>query len=76
MSVNPGFAGQKFMNSVIPKIESLRKIYDGDIEVDGGINNETAKGAVAAGANILATASYFFGSKDPKKAVAALKRLK
>jgi len=76
MSVNPGFAGQKFMNSVIPKVESLRKIYDGEIEVDGGINNETAKRAVAAGANILATASYFFGSKDPKAAVAALKRLK
>lgn len=76
MSVNPGFAGQAFMDSVLPKIEALRKIYKGDIAVDGGINNETAKKAVQAGANILATASFFFKSKDPKETIKSLKRLK
>jgi ribulose-phosphate 3-epimerase len=74
MSVNPGFAGQTFMSSVLPKIEALRKIYDKDIEVDGGINEVTGKEVVKAGANILATASYFFKAKDPKAAVEKLRR--
>lgn len=76
MSVNPGFAGQKFMPSVMPKVEELRKIYDGDIGVDGGINDATGKQVVDAGANILATASYFFKAEDPKEAVRKLKELK
>jgi len=75
MSVNPGFAGQKFMSSVIPKIEALRNIYKGDIEVDGGINDVTAKDVVKAGANVLATASYFFKAKDPKEAIEKLKKI-
>lgn len=75
MSVNPGFAGQKFMPSVLPKVKALREIYDGDIEVDGGINDVTAKEVVKAGANALATASYFFKSRDPKDAVKRLKML-
>lgn len=75
MSVNPGFAGQKFMPSVLSKIIALRKIFDGDIAVDGGINEETAKEVVKAGANILATASYFFKSTRPKQLVSRLKRL-
>lgn len=75
MSVNPGFAGQKFMPSVLPKISALRKIFTKDIEVDGGINEETAKEVVKAGANILATASYFFKSPEPKKLVERLKSL-
>lgn len=73
MSVNPGFAGQKFIPSALPKIVALRKIFAKDIEVDGGINEETAKEVVKAGANILATASYFFKSKDPKNLVKRLK---
>lgn len=75
MSVNPGFAGQKFMESIVPKIEALRRIYDKDIEVDGGMNVETAKKVIKAGANVIATASYFFKSEDPKKAVDALKKI-
>jgi len=75
MSVNPGFSGQKFMESVLPKIESLRKIYKGDIAVDGGINDSTAKFAVKAGANILVTASHFFSSADKKKLIDDFKLL-
>jgi ribulose-phosphate 3-epimerase len=76
MSVNPGFSGQKFMASVIEKVRELREIYSGDIEVDGGINDITGKLVVDAGANILATASYFFKAGDGKEAVEKLKNLK
>ena len=76
MSVNPGFANQKFMPIVMPKIQQLRDVFDGDIAVDGGINNFTAPEAVKAGANILATASYFFGSNNPKEVVKDLKKLR
>ena len=75
MSVNPGFAKQKFMPDVLSKIEELRKTFKGDIAVDGGINESTAPLAVKAGANVLATASYFFGAKDPKNTVQYLKSL-
>ena len=75
MSVNPGFAKQKFMPTALPKIQELRKIYKGDIAVDGGINALTANEAVKAGANILATASYFFSSPKPKEVVKYLKDL-
>jgi len=75
MSVNPGFAKQKFMPQVLSKIERLRKSFDGDIAIDGGINATTAPKAVKAGVNILATASYFFGSDNPKETVQYLKNL-
>ena len=75
MSVNPGFAGQKFIPEVLPKIAALRAKFTGDIAVDGGVNAETAPGAARAGANIMVTASYFFGSNDPPAAVKFLKRL-
>ena len=75
MSVNPGFSGQKFMNSVMPKVKELRDIFNKDIAVDGGINDITAKEAISAGANILVTASYFFGSKNKKEIVAKLKSI-
>jgi ribulose-phosphate 3-epimerase len=76
MSVNPGFSGQKFMESVLPKIEALRKIYKGDIGIDGGINDLTAKLAVRAGANILVTASHFFSSANKKKLIDDFKLLR
>jgi len=76
MSVNPGFAKQKFMPEVLPKMEALNKTFKGDIAIDGGINETTAPQAVKAGANILATASYFFGAKDQKKVVNYLKSLR
>lgn len=76
MSVNPGFAKQKFMPMVLPKIKELGKTFKGDIAVDGGVNADTAQGVVDAGANVLATASYFFGAQDPSQAVKYLKSLK
>ncbi len=76
MSVNPGFAKQKFMAEVLPKIKTLRSRFKGDIEVDGGVNKETAPDIVKAGANLLVSASYFFGSPNPKEAASFLKNLK
>ncbi len=75
MSVNPGFAKQKFIPSVLSKIIELRKIFQGDIAIDGGINELTAPEAVKAGANVLANASYFFGSEKPKDVVKYLKSI-
>jgi ribulose-phosphate 3-epimerase len=65
MSVNPGFAGQSFMGEVLPKVTELRKIINDkklkiDIEIDGGINFETAPLAVKAGANILVSGTTIF----------------
>ncbi len=67
MSVNPGFGGQKFMPHVLTKIEELRKIekknnLNFDIEIDGGINFENSKEAIAAGANILVSGTTIFKS--------------
>lgn len=76
MSVNPGFAKQKFMPLVLPKIEQLREVFKGDIAVDGGINAGTAPQVVKAGANVLATASYFFSAPNPRELVQGLKGLR
>ncbi len=76
MSVNPGFAGQKFMSNALGKIRQLRRIYDGDIEVDGGINDETAPAVINAGANILVSASYLFKSRDMRGAICRLKKIR
>ncbi|MGN0529121.1 MAG: ribulose-phosphate 3-epimerase [Eubacterium sp.] len=74
MTVEPGFGGQSFMESTMPKIEKLRKIApDIDIEVDGGINAETVKTASKAGANVFVAGSAVFKSDDPCKAVGILK---
>ena len=75
MSVNPGFSGQKFMSSVLPKIKRLRSIYNKDIEVDGGINLLTAKDVVLAGANMLVAGTYVFGSKDMGEAIKSLRNV-
>jgi ribulose-phosphate 3-epimerase len=69
MSVFPGFSGQEFIPSVLPKIKKLRSIFSGDISVDGGINDKVAAKLINAGANILAAGSYVFGSKDAKLAI-------
>ncbi|MFH1867484.1 MAG: ribulose-phosphate 3-epimerase [Candidatus Omnitrophota bacterium] len=73
MTVEPGFAGQKFMNEVVPKISAIRCCYGGYIQVDGGINAETAKAVKAAGANVLVAGSYIFGAKNIKKAIESLR---
>lgn len=69
MSVNPGFSGQKFIPSVIPKIKKLRAIFIGEISVDGGVSDKVAAGLIKAGANILASGSYIFGAKNTKQAI-------
>jgi ribulose-phosphate 3-epimerase len=69
MSVNPGFSGQTFIPGALAKIKQLRSIYGGDIAVDGGINDKTAKQVIRAGANILAAGSYIFGARDARLAI-------
>ena len=76
MTVNPGFGGQKFIRSALPKIKKLRAIFHGDISVDGGINAKTAPGIIRAGANILAAGSYIFNALDPKAAIERLRNAK
>ncbi|MFH1683934.1 MAG: ribulose-phosphate 3-epimerase [Candidatus Margulisiibacteriota bacterium] len=81
MSVNPGFEGQKFMPEVLPKIKKLRaeiskRRLNVDIEVDGGINIETAPQVVKAGANVLVAGSAIFYAKDYKAVIKKLKELK
>ena len=68
MTVNPGFGGQKFIPEMIQKIKDLRKINENiDIEVDGGINDETAKLVKEAGANVLVAGSYIFSGNYKEK---------
>lgn len=73
MSVNPGFGGQGFMPEVLPKIFELRNIFEGDIEVDGGVNDVNAKAVIRKGANILAAGTYLFKADDMKEAIRRLK---
>jgi len=75
MSVNPGFGGQKFIESSLEKVRWLRRqMGEGkDIEIDGGINTETAPLAVEAGATILVAGTAIFRADDPARVVAALR---
>ena len=73
MTVEPGFGGQSFMAHVTPKIEMLRKIFKGHIQVDGGINVQTAPGVLDAGADVLVAGTAIFGEKDYAEAINALR---
>ena len=74
MTVEPGFGGQSFMEHVMPKIEKLRAIgYEGDIEVDGGINPETIKVAAKAGANVFVAGSAVFKTETPNETIELLR---
>lgn len=80
MGVNPGFGGQKFIENTIRKVERLRKmIREAEthtlIEVDGGVQAETAPRLVKAGVNVLVSGSYVFKSTDPCSTIQALKKL-
>ena len=81
MTVHPGFGGQEFMPEVLEKISFTREcltkldIRNVDIEVDGGINDKTAKQCIEAGANVLVSGTYLFGSPDMRKAIADLKKV-
>lgn len=77
MSVNPGFGGQKFIENTINKVKRLRKLIDKSgskalIQIDGGVQAETAPRLVAAGADVLVSGSYVFKAKDP---IATIKSL-
>ena len=70
MSVNPGFGGQKFIEQAINKTKRLRQLIDESqsnalIEIDGGVQNETAPRLVSAGADVLVSGSYVFRAADP-----------
>jgi ribulose-phosphate 3-epimerase len=80
MTVNPGWAGQKFIPEAAEKISEARKIIDEEelatlIEVDGGINEDTGRICVKHGVDILAAGSSIFGAKDRRKALETLKKL-
>lgn len=77
MSANPGFGGQKFIENTINKVKRLRKLIDESgskalIQIDGGVQAETAPRLVAAGADVLVSGSYVFKAKDP---IATIKSL-
>ncbi|MBL6664424.1 MAG: ribulose-phosphate 3-epimerase [Rickettsiales bacterium] len=79
MTVNPGFGGQKFMDSQLEKIRNIRhKIKKSgqniELEVDGGINKETAKLVIEAGADVLVAGSYIFKSSNYSQAISSLKK--
>lgn len=73
LAVNPGLAGQKFLPTVLEKVRFLRHHFpNAKIEVDGGVNLETARLVKEAGADILTAASYIFDNKNPKEAYSKL----
>lgn len=80
MSVNPGFGGQKFIEGSVDKVVRLRKLIERKnskalIEVDGGVQAETAPRLVAAGTDVLVSGSYVFKAADPVATIKGLKEL-
>jgi ribulose-phosphate 3-epimerase len=78
MSVNPGFGGQEFIPNALDKIERLRKMIDGQqykalIQIDGGVNSQTAGDVIRAGADVLVAGSAIFGSADYRASIQQLK---
>ncbi len=79
MTVNPGFGGQQFIRSTLPKIRTLRTMLQErgldriDIEVDGGINADTAPHVIEAGANVLVAGNAVFGEADRAAAIAKIR---
>lgn len=81
MTVEPGFGGQSFMYDMVNKISDLKKIIDNNkydclIEVDGGINDKTAKVCIDAGADILVSGSYIFAAEHPQQVLKGLKSIR
>lgn len=81
MSVNPGFGGQKFIEETVAKTKRLRRLIDESgskalIQIDGGVNAETAPRLVEAGADVLVSGSYIFKADDPEKTIHDLKLCK
>ena len=80
MTVNPGFGGQSFINQCLDKVRTLAQIKNEynlsfDIEVDGGINDDTAKQCLAAGANLLVSGSHLFNADNAENAISTMRDL-
>jgi len=80
MSVNPGFGGQSFIENTYNKVKKLKNLIkekhsNSLIEIDGGVNLETGKKLIEAGANALVAGSFVFGSENPTKTISNLKKL-
>jgi ribulose-phosphate 3-epimerase len=80
MSVNPGFGGQRFIENTIAKVHRLRQLISQSgshalIEIDGGVQDETAPRLVKAGADVLVSGSYVFKAQDPIATIQSLKDL-
>lgn len=80
MTVEPGFGGQSFMANMMPKVRKIRKYISQyqplcELEVDGGVGEETAKNCIDAGANVLVAGSAYFKASDPAAFVRSLKSL-
>ena len=80
MSVNPGYGGQHFIEHSVEKVKELKKLIDRKglstlIEVDGGVNAETGKRLVDAGADVLVAGNYVFKSPDPVETIRQLKAI-
>ena len=80
MSVNPGFGGQRFIENTLKKAQQLRELIDRTgsqalIEVDGGVQGETAPRLVNAGVDVLVSGSYVFNSPTPEETIRQLRRL-
>ena len=81
MSVNPGFGGQSFIEHSLEKVKKLKALIQAThshtlIEIDGGVNFETGRELVTAGADALVAGSFVFKSEDPEATIAGLKNLK
>jgi len=79
MTVNPGFGGQKFISSVLPKIKQVKELAEQkglnlEIEVDGGVNEETAQLCIEAGATVLVAGSAVFNQTNREEAISRLKK--
>ena len=80
MSVNPGFGGQKFIENTIAKVKRLKRLIEERgskalIEVDGGVQAETAPRLVEAGVDVLVSGSYVFKAENPKETIRGLRNL-
>lgn len=80
MSVNPGFGGQKFIENAVIKVQQAKELIQRKnsgalIEVDGGVNDQTAAALINAGANVLVAGSFVFNSNNPAETIAKLKSL-
>jgi len=78
MSVNPGFGGQSFIPEVLPKIREVKAMAEQfnptlEIEIDGGVNEDTAKLCIEAGANVLVAGSAIYNKSNRKAAIAAIR---